>query len=120
MVEELPDVIDSLVVHLEDPEGGQGELMLYVVVRPGVTADESLYRRIRDTLRRSLSPRHIPDEVVVVTSIPRSRTGKKLELPVKRILQGHDADSVASRDALVDPTSLEDFVDHAHRRELRT
>ena len=120
VVEELPDVIDSLVVHLEDPEGGQGELVLYVVVRHGVTADESLYRRIRDTLRRSLSPRHIPDEVVVVTSIPRSRTGKKLELPVKRILQGHDADSVASRDALVDPTSLEDFVDHAHRRELRT
>ena len=120
VVEELPEVTDSLVVHLEDHDGGQGELMLYVVVRPGVVADEALYRRIRDLLRSSLSPRHIPDEVVVVSAIPRSRTGKKLELPVKRILQGFDVNSVASRDALLDPASLDDFVDHAHRRESRT
>ena len=119
VVEEFPEVVDSLVVHLEDPEGGPGELLLYVVLREGVEGTEgadTIGARVRAALKGGLSPRHIPDEVVVVPSVPRSRTGKKLELPVKRILQGRDPDTVASRDALVDATSLDAYIEHAARR----
>jgi acetoacetyl-CoA synthetase len=116
VVEELPEVVDSLVVHLEDPEGGPGELLLFVVTAPGSTFDDALRARIVGTLRSSLSPRHVPDAVVPVDAVPRSRTGKKLELPVKRILQGADPDTVASRDALADPDALTDYVEAARKR----
>jgi acetoacetyl-CoA synthetase len=67
-------------------------------------------------LRTALSPRHVPDTIVAVPSIPRTLTGKKLELPVKRILEGVEAGEVASADALVDPASIEPFVDYARSR----
>lgn len=110
VVEELPEVVDSLVVHLEDPAGGNGELLLYVQLRAGDTLDESLMRRITTALRTELSPRHIPDAVAAVPAIPRNRTGKKLELPVKKVLLGAAVDDVASRDVLADPTALDAFV----------
>jgi len=109
VVEELPAVADSLVVHLEDPAGGNGELILFVVLAAG-TLDDELSGTIRSGLRRELSPRHVPDRIVAVPAVPRNLTGKKLELPVKRILQGVPAERVASRDALADPASLEPFV----------
>jgi acetoacetyl-CoA synthetase len=109
VVEEFPEVVDSLVVHLEDPDGGPGQLILFVVTETGALDDE-LTSRIASALRRDLSPRHVPDSIRVVRDIPRSRTGKKLELPVKRILQGADPDEVASRDALIDPTTLDLFT----------
>jgi acetoacetyl-CoA synthetase len=110
VVEELPDVVDSLVVHLEDPAGGNGELLLYVRLRDGIELDDALRRRISTALRTELSPRHIPDGIVAVQVIPRNRTGKKLELPVKKILLGAAPDEVASRDVLADPTALDAFV----------
>lgn len=116
VVEELPEIVDSLVVHLEDPDGGPGDLVLFVVPRDGRALDDALRRRVVDALRTNLSPRHVPDSVVGVAAVPRSRTGKKLELPVKRILQGADPDTVASRDALADPDALAAYVDEAHRR----
>ena len=119
VVEELPDVVDSLVVHLEDPVGGNGELLLYVQLRDGAELDESLRRTIVTTLRNSLSPRHIPDTITAVPAIPRNRTGKKLELPVKKILQGAQPDDVASRDVLADSSSLDAFVQHAQGRQIR-
>jgi len=97
-------------VHLEDPSGGNGELLLFVQLREGVGLDETLRRTITTRLRTSLSPRHIPDRVTAVPAIPRNRTGKKLELPVKKILQGAQPDDVASRDVLADPTSLDAYV----------
>ena len=115
VVEELPGVIDSLVVHLEDAAGGNGELLLYVQLRPGTELDETLRRTIVTTLRTSLSPRHIPDTITAVPAIPRNRTGKKLELPVKKILLGAQLDDVASREVLADPTSLDPYV--AARRD---
>ncbi|HZZ96718.1 MAG TPA: acetoacetate--CoA ligase [Jatrophihabitantaceae bacterium] len=117
VVEELPEVGDSLVVHLEDPLGGNGRLILFVVVVPGELDDE-LAARIRAALRHDLSPRHVPDQIIAVPSVPRNLTGKKLELPVKRILQGAPAASVASPDALADPSSLEPFVELA-RTDVR-
>jgi len=115
VVEELPEVADSLVVHLEDPAGGHGELLLYVQLRPGADLDDALRRRISTALRTELSPRHIPDGIAAVPLVPRNRTGKKLELPAKKILLGAALDDVASRDVLADPTSLDAFVELARR-----
>jgi acetoacetyl-CoA synthetase len=109
VVEEFPEISDSLVVHLEDSDGGPGELILFVVTPDG-TMDDALRARLASAIRSSLSPRHVPDSIRAVRGIPRSRTGKKLELPVKRILLGADPDDVASRDSLIDPTTLDLFV----------
>jgi acetoacetyl-CoA synthetase len=113
VVEELDEVLDSLVVHLEDREGGPGELLLFIQLREGESLSDELRARIRAELRGALSPRHVPDAVEAVPAIPRTMTGKKLELPVKRILQGTPADQVASRDALADPESIDAFVTYA-------
>jgi acetoacetyl-CoA synthetase len=117
VVESLPEVADSLVVHLDDPAGGAGELLLFVVVAPGVTWDGSLRAAIVAEIRSSLSPRHSPDEIYPVPVIPRTLSGKKLEVPVKRILAGVATDQAASRGALADPRSLEPFEALARRRE---
>jgi acetoacetyl-CoA synthetase len=117
VVEELPEVDDSLVVHLQDAAGGNGELLLFVVPAPGVVSDDALRRRIATELRQALSPRHVPDQVIAVPAIPRNLTGKKLEVPVKRLLQGARPDDVASRDALADPSAWEVFVTLAADRQ---
>ncbi|MFG1680078.1 acetoacetate--CoA ligase [Nonomuraea sp. NPDC049269] len=109
VVEELPEIDDSLVVHLEDSTGGPGQLLLFVALRDGVELDDALRRRITIALREALSPRHVPDGITTVPVIPRNRTGKKLELPVKKILLGAALSEVASRDTLADPTSLDAF-----------
>ena len=112
VVEEIDEVLDSLVVHLEQ----QDELLLFVVLRPGIELDDELDARIKRALRTSLSPRHAPDTVVAVPAIPRTLTGKKLEVPVKRILTGAAVADVASSDALVEPSSIEPFADYARTR----
>ena len=119
VVEELDGVQDSIVVHLEDAAGGNGHLALFVVTKTGELSDE-LRQRIAGELRRSLSPRHVPDEIRAVPSIPRNLTGKKLELPVKRILQGADPDTVAARGTLADEQSLDAFVAIAGQRTAAT
>ena len=116
VVEELDEVLDSLVVHLEDDEGGAGELLLFVVLRDGATLDDGLRARIGRALRGELSPRHVPDTVEAVPAIPRTLTGKKLELPVKRMLRGADQARVASRDALADPRAIDAFAAYARSR----
>ena len=116
VVESLAEVADSLVIHLEDAGGGPGELLLFVVPRSGITLDETLRRRIAGELRRELSPRHVPDAIIEVAAIPRTLSGKKLEVPVKRILTGARVSDVAARDALVDPASLEPFADFVEHR----
>jgi acetoacetyl-CoA synthetase len=116
VVEEIDGITDSLVVHLEDPHGGNGELLLFVALEPGTHLDPELRRAIAAALRSSLSPRHIPDEITEVPVIPRNLTGKKLELPVKRILQGARLEDVASRDALAVPAALDPFTGMAQAR----
>lgn len=116
VVEDIGPVVDSVVVHLEDPEGGMGELLLFVVLEPGRELDPQLRADIAAELRTSLSPRHTPDLIVQMPSVPRSLTGKKLELPVKRILQGAAIDAVASRDALADPSALDGYAVFARER----
>jgi acetoacetyl-CoA synthetase len=116
VVEELPEVADSLVVHREDDEGGAGELILFVALAGEGELDDELRRRIAGALRAELSPRHVPDAIVGVPAVPRTMTGKKLEAPVKRILLGARAEEVASADALLDPTAIEAFVAYAAAR----
>ena len=116
VVEEIPEVADSLVVHREDDEGGAGELILFVALADGGGLDDGLRGRIAGALRSELSPRHVPDSIVAVPAVPRTMTGKKLEAPVKRILLGARADDVASADALLDPTAIEAFVAYAAAR----
>ena len=110
VVDEFPDVEDSLVVHLEDDDGGSGQLLLFIVSADGSKLDEALHARIANALRGQLSPRHVPDRIVAVPAIPRTLTGKKLEAPVKRILRGESAEKVASRGALLNPAALDAFV----------
>ncbi|MGZ8667557.1 MAG: acetoacetate--CoA ligase [Solirubrobacterales bacterium] len=116
VVEGIDEVLDSLVVHLEDPEGGPGELILFVTLTEGSELDDDLRALISAELRRELSPRHVPDTVEAVPAIPRTMTQKKLEVPVKRILLGASAEQVASRDALVEPGALDAFVEYAANR----
>ncbi len=115
VVDAVPGVRDSLAVHLEDPDGGPGRLLLFVALDPGVELDDELAARIRADLRSALSPRHSPDEIVAVPAIPRTHSGKKLEVPVKRILLGTPPDEVASLGSLADPTALDPFVQRAAR-----
>jgi acetoacetyl-CoA synthetase len=112
VVEELDEVLDSLVVHLEE----QDELLLFVVLRPGVELDDELDTRLKRALRDALSPRHAPDTIVAVPSIPRTLTGKKLEVPVKRVLTGANVSDVAASDALVDPDSMQPIAEFARSR----
>jgi acetoacetyl-CoA synthetase len=119
IVEALPEIADSLVVHLEDDGGGPGELLLFVVPRDGAPLDEALRRRIAGALRDDLSPRHVPDAIRAVPAVPRTLSGKKLEVPVKRILLGLPADVAASKDALADPASLAPFEALARERAGR-
>ena len=116
VVEDIPEVVDALVVHLEDGGGGAGELLLFVVPARDAVLDDALRDRIAAALRSELSPRHVPDAIVSVPAIPRTLTGKKLEAPVKRILRGESSERVASRDSLLDPSALDAFVALAEER----
>ncbi|MBF4163984.1 acetoacetate--CoA ligase [Nocardioides sp. CBS4Y-1] len=112
VVEELPEVKDSLVVHLESDAGDAGELVLLVSltdVGTALAADE-LRSLVAGRLRSRLSPRHVPDTLHVVRALPRTLSGKKLEVPVKKILRGADPADVASAGALDDPRALAELA----------
>ncbi|RIW50759.1 acetoacetate--CoA ligase [Micromonospora endophytica] len=116
VVEALDEVVDSVVVHLEDDEGGAGELLLFVVLAEGLTLDDDLRRKICRELRTALSPRHVPDEIHQVRAVPRTLSAKKLEVPVKKILTGTPVDQAAAKGALANPESLTAFATLAHHR----
>lgn len=105
VVEELPEVADSLVVEV-GPSGG-GELVLFVVLADGSRLDEGLRDRIAAALRRELSPRHVPDRILPLPAIPKTLNGKKMEVPVKRLLSGQPLASVVSEGAMADPRALD-------------
>ena len=112
VVEGLPEVADSVVIHLEEAD----ELLLFVALRDGFALDQSLEARIRAAIRESLSPRHAPDRIIAVPAVPRTLSNKKLEVPIKRILTGTPPDVAASRGSLANPDSLDAFVALASER----
>ena len=110
VVEGLPEVADSLVVDTGSLEDAVGRMWLFLVLREGIELDVALRRRIKDVLKTELSPRHVPDEMRAVAAVPRTLNGKKLEVPVKRILLGAEPEKVASRDTLANPEALDALV----------
>jgi acetoacetyl-CoA synthetase len=117
VVERIPEIVDSLVVDTGSLEDATGKLYLLVVLATGATLDGALKQRIRADVRRDLSPRHVPDAILSVAAVPRTLNGKKLEVPVKRLLLGADPKTVASRDTLANPQAFDAFAELA--RELR-
>lgn len=99
-VEQLPEVAEALVVGAEQPDGSYW-MPLFVELVEGVELDEQLLERIRGSIRDNLSPRHLPDQIIRTPGVPHTRTGKKLEVPIKRLLQGASVEEVA------DPTSID-------------
>ena len=113
-VHAVDEVVDALVVDVPRP-GTQGWMPLFVVLREGAELDADLVARIRREIRERCSPRHVPDEVFEIDEVPRTLSGKVLEVPVKRILTGSDPARVASRDSLANPAALDWFVELAAR-----
>jgi acetoacetyl-CoA synthetase len=111
-VEGVPEVMDSLVVDIDE------SMPLFVVMKEGAELDEELEREIRRRIREHCSPRHVPDRIVQVPEVPRTLSGKKLEVPVKKILMGAAPESAASRDSLANPAALDHFAELASPRRL--
>jgi acetoacetyl-CoA synthetase len=116
LLDTQPAIEDSLVVHLEDPAGGLGELLMFVVLSGDRILDADLRDDLANRIRSELSPRHVPDDVIEVPAIPRSLTGKRLEVPVKRILQGASPGDACAPGSLQDPGALDAFVSLASAR----
>jgi acetoacetyl-CoA synthetase len=108
----IEDVVDALVVDTPRP-GTEGWMPLFVVLREGAELHDDLRREIAGRIRRQCSPRHVPDEVFEIAEVPRTLSGKALEVPVKRILMGTPAEQAASRDSLANPAALDWFVELA-------
>jgi acetoacetyl-CoA synthetase len=115
VVEPLPEIREALVIGAELPDGGYW-MPLFVVLEDGVELDSGLRERIVTAISTQASPRHVPDDIIVVPALPHTRTGKKLEVPVKRLLQGAKLQDVANRDAVDDVEVLASFSDFAKIR----
>jgi len=117
----LEQVTEALAVDVPSEDGtGDGHLFLFVVLAPGAELDDALRAALRARIRTDCSPRHVPDEVIAVREVPRTLTGKLLEVPIKRLLMGRAVQEAASRDALANPLALDWFVEFARgRRPVR-
>jgi acetoacetyl-CoA synthetase len=115
VVEDFPQVLDSLVIDLEYL-GRPSYMPLFVVLREGVMLDAALMQQMRDAIRIALSARHVPDAIFAVPGVPRTLTGKKMELPVKKLLLGMAIEKIGNRDAMSNPESLGYFVAFASQR----
>jgi acetoacetyl-CoA synthetase len=112
IVEELPEVADSLVIDT-GTLGSEGRLVLYLVLTSGASLDDALRTKIRSMLRSQLSPRHVPDEMHQVPGVPRTLSGKKLEVPVRKILTGTPVEAAADPDSLANPEVLAYYLSAA-------
>ena len=111
-LEAVPEVADALIVNLDLPGGGFF-MPLFVRLFDGFSLDEALSARIAERLRTAYTPRHVPDKIIAVPSIPTTLTGKKMEVPVRKILLGTPVSLAANPDAMADPSSLDAFVSYA-------
>lgn len=119
-IEALPEVLDSMVVDLEYL-GRESYMPLFVVLREGLTLDDALRGKLNDAIRTALSPRFVPNEILHVAEIPRTLSGKKQELPIKKLLLGHPLEKVINREAMANPGCLEWYVAfHRQRQALQS
>ena len=113
-VDRVDEVVDSLVVDV--PRDGENSFMpLFVVLEEGVDLDDDLKGRIKSSIKENASPRHVPNEIFVVPDIPKTLNGKKLEVPVKKILSGTELEKAASKESLSNPESLNHFVEFSQQ-----
>jgi len=114
VVEGLPEVMDSLIIGVELP-GGKYYMPLFVVLRDGLTLDDGLKTKIKQKLRSTISPHHVPDDIISIPSVPRTLSGKKLEVPVKKLFMGVPVEKAISTDAMANPQSIDYFVEYANK-----
>jgi acetoacetyl-CoA synthetase len=117
-IEDLPEVLDSLIVGFDVPGGGY-YMPLFVVLDEGAELDDTLKKKINTKIRSSLSPRHLPDDIFSVSDIPKTLNNKKLEVPVKKILMGVPVEQAVNFDSMSNPKSIEYFVDIAKKLKSR-
>jgi len=114
-VEALPEVLDSMVVDLEYL-GRESYMPLFVVLREGLALDAAMKSKLNDAIKTALSPRFVPNDIFQVSEIPRTLSGKKQELPIKKLLLGQPIEKVVNKDAMANPVSLDWFVQFAQQR----
>ncbi|MFN2180853.1 MAG: acetoacetate--CoA ligase [Candidatus Promineifilaceae bacterium] len=112
VIDSFPEIVDSLIVDLE-LLGRESFLPLFVVMAAGESLDAALTERIKNKLRRDVSPRHVPDAIIEITAVPYTLSGKKMEVPVRRILLGHDIHKAVNLGAMRNPQSIQFFIDYA-------
>lgn len=117
-VESIPEVVDCVVLGVEQRDGGYW-MPLFVQLAPGAELTGELEARLKDAIRRQASPRHVPDEVVAVPGVPHTRTGKRLEVPLKRLFQGVDPEKALNVGAVDDAAAVEHYVALARERGPR-
>jgi acetoacetyl-CoA synthetase len=111
-VESLAEIVDSLVIDLE-ALGQESYLPLFVVLREGVVLDEALKQRIKTKIRQDISPRHVPNDIFAIQEVPYTLSGKKMEVPIRRILLGHQVEKAANLGAMRNPETIQYFVELA-------
>ncbi|MFC4128215.1 acetoacetate--CoA ligase [Nocardia rhizosphaerae] len=116
-VDDLPELADTLVIGAEQPDGGYW-MPLFVVLAPDTVLTDELRARIGTVIRTRTSPRHVPDEIIAAPGVPRTRTGKKLEVPVKKVLQGADPEDVVDPGAVDDPALLQWYARFARKARV--
>lgn len=114
IVEDIPEVLDSLIIGLERT-GGNYYMPLFVVLRPGVELDDALKNKLRTQLRTNLTPHHVPDEIIAIAEVPRTLSGKKLEVPIKKLFLGTPLEKAISIGALGNPQAMQFFVEFAKK-----
>jgi acetoacetyl-CoA synthetase len=117
-VESVPEIADCVVLGVEQRDGGYW-MPLFVQLAPGAELTDDLVARIRESIRTQASPRHVPDEVVVVPGVPHTKTGKRLEVPLKRLFQGVDPQKAVNAGAVDQPALVDHFVALARERGTR-
>jgi acetoacetyl-CoA synthetase len=113
-LDKIPEIKDSLIINLEQPDGTD-RMPLFVLPMPGIAVDDALKTRIKQILRSEYTPRHVPDEIIEVADIPYTISGKKMESPVKKVLQHKPLDKAFNRDSMKNPESMDFFIALAMR-----
>ncbi|WP_369134805.1 acetoacetate--CoA ligase [Modestobacter sp. I12A-02662] len=117
-VEAIPAVLDCVVLGVEEPDGGYW-MPLFVQLTPGAQLTDELVAEIKTAIRRTASPRHVPDQVIAVPGVPHTRTGKRLEVPLKRLFQGVDPAKAVNKGAVDDEALVDHYIGLAQRRMSR-
>lgn len=112
-VEELKEIQDSIIVNI-DLTDSRSYMPLFIVLKPGYTFDDTIKNKIKDQIRTLASPRHVPDDIFQIEQVPYTLTGKKMEVPVRKIISGVAEEQAANRDAMANPTAVDYFIDFHH------